>query len=1576
MSWLEHTNNSNKFKQTYLQGFLDVSGNLIVREGDVSMNQRLDVHGDVSMNRNVDICGNFYAQYPDGSIPSSAIIGGSAGSTGTQGDDGATGPAGPIGPTGFIDTSSDVTFSGEFTIDNNKNLIMTDGGKIGIGISTPTKELEIDGDISLNGNLNTVTSSEIGHLSGINGNIQSQINNKQAIINANNKVLVEFINFNSHVIMNDKLTITDDLSLNGRLFVNGDVSMNGDVTIVGNLKADMITNEYIINTETTNFSLIVAEDLSINGRLFVSEDVSFNENVFIAGDLSVNGLIQFPDDSIPLSAIVGNGPTGPIGHTGLKGDDGNDGAVGSTGPVGEKGEDGNDGAIGSTGPRGHTGEKGDNGNDGEVGPIGHTGEKGEDGNDGAIGSTGPRGHTGEKGNQGNQGHTGEKGNPGSVGIRGFQGHTGLQGPTGEQGLHGHTGLQGLGHTGIQGPTGEQGLRGHTGLQGFGHTGLQGPTGSNGQVGPIGPTGPSGGPIGPTGPIGPSGGPIGPTGPAGSGSGGGSSLIEYMTGSIYGHTGNTYNDKLYVTYGKLDGGSKTVYYMSRIKKPETYDYEWYYTSINPIGSKTLEVIDNWGPNIPVPVINSYATASYSEGQTITDNVPNVTVTIYGPVLSYAIVPTTIIAQTGLEFNTTTGVISGTVDQLTEGSYDYDITATNVSGTSNPYPITIVITDNLATPNIQNYPTSVTYTTLSDPATITPTINVPSTWTVVPGFPSYISLNSSNGIITVTPTTLETLSNESYAITATNSDVPPENDIKTIAFTITLATPNITGYTPTTITEGQSVILTPQGSNLTNGTNNFFISSNNNTGNTITQDIGLSIAQGTGIITGQVTQETEGYYNYTVSHYNTEDTGNDFTFTINVQDDVVPPIINYSISSYEFIIGNSATTVVPTNTGGPVKSNGWSMHNSTPLTNGLALNVDTGKISGVISGTVTEGPYTYTIIATNTDNETDSTTISITFKQPIPVINYNNPTWAEGTTGISILPSSTTNLPLIALNPYQITTETTSGNTLFTDLGFTFNSADGKITGDVAQQKEGTYRYNITAENSGGVSTSYLLTITITDDVDEPSIGNTGSLTRSYKTLDPVDIINLTVNVNSTWTINPTSSYITLTPNNSGTQCNVSITPVSQGVLSSTDFDITATNNDTPAETDTVRYNFTITLATPQINGYTNVSNNAISVTEGSSYTLTPIGNYLTDHGNNYTLTSNNIGLSINQNTGIINGTIVQNKEGGPYTYTVTHYNSEGNGNSFAIAVTVVDNIPDPTISYSASTYTGNVNTYLTIPAPTSSNVSSFTIVSGPALPSTLSLDSGTGSITGTPSSTSSYTYTITATNNDTPTESVTTQITITISPAAGTGLQIIPPMPNPTYPTSNISGGQPYIGSTSLNSIYFFIYANSTYWSITDLDKYDSINMSTSYSYTSTYTTIPSLISGYANNSSIYEGQTYIGYDTSTSKVYIMVKLPNPSYDPSNPYSNAAETVYYRKELSVMPSRTWDYNNSWTANSTYESLPDIDGTYNDGQVFIGRTTGNAYFLLIKIPDPTNTSNSQFYEFPLSSSNPDLDTSFTY
>ena len=1044
----------------------------------------------------------------------------------------------------------------------------------------------------------------------------------------------------------------------------------------------------------------------------------------------------------------------------------------------------------------------------------------------------------------------------------------------------------------------------------------------------------------------------------------------MTTSIYQSTDSTYNDKLYIAYAELNGGSANIYYMSKVKKPSTYDYHWRYTNTNPINDNdTFNIINNWEPTLSIPVISSYSTANYSEGQSGISNSP---VTTNSPT-SYNISlnksegnNNTITQDTGLNFNTTTGVISGTISQSTAGTYKYDITATNNGGTSNPYEITITIVDDIASPIIDYGSLTRNYTTLSPGETITPSINVASSWSISPDFPNYITFNNTNGTITVTPQSGITY-NVSHIITATNTDIPPESDSKTLTFNITLALPQITGYSSTTVVEGQTVTLSPQGSYLSNASNTFNISTNtNNNGNTIVDEIGLSLNTSTGVISGTVKQQIEGTYNYTVSYSNSEGAGNDFTLTLSVQDDIDAPSINYSTTSYEFNIGTNQTIQAPTNTGGAISS--WSMDSNTPLTNGLSLNTSTGVISGTITGTLTE-TKTFTVIASNTDNEISSATITITFKQPVPVIT-NYPVahnYTEGLTDVLITPV-TTNSP----TSYSISLNKSEGNnnTITQDTGLSFNTTTGVISGTITQSTAGTYKYDITATNSGGTSNPYEITITIIDNIASPII-DYGSLTRNYTTLSPGETITPTINVTSSWSVSPElPSYISLNSNNG----EIIVTPQSQTAYSGT-HTVTATNSDSPQESDSKTFTFNITLATPQIIEYTSVSNNSISVIEGTSYTLTPSGTYLTGYGNNYTFT-NTIGLTINSNTGVISGTISQNKAG-TYNYTVNHSNSEGNGNDFIIAITVVDNIPDPTISYSASTYTGTVGESINIPAPTKTNVNTLSI--SPNLPDGLTLNAD-GSITGTPTSSSDALYTVTAFNNDTPTESVNTTIIITITSSVVnyTGLQVIPPMPNPSYPTSNITVGQPYVGITVSNNCYLFVYTSEPNYYSLALDKYTITNMSTSYSYTNISTTLPSLIINYSNNNLISKGQAYIGYDSSTSKLYFMIKLPNPDYNPGNIFETDSDTVYYRKEMTVMSRTNWNYNFTWSANSTFEPLPSTYSTENieNGQIFIGRTDGNIPYLIVHVPNPNNTNEKIFYEIQLSSANPDLDTSFTY
>jgi hypothetical protein len=1067
-------------------------------------------------------------------------------------------------------------------------------------------------------------------------------------------------------------------------------------------------------------------------------------------------------------------------------------------------------------------------------------------------------------------------------------------------------------------------------------------------------------------------------------GGGSNLIEYMTNSIYNDTGNTYNNKLYVAYAQINNGNKLVYYMSKIRKPDTNnDYEWHYTTVNPIGSDTLTIFDDWSPVIPVPVISSYSTANYSEGQTGISNSPVVSSspTSYNISLNKSNTSTTITQDIGLTFNTTNGIISGTITQSTAGTYRYDITATNSGGTSNPYEITITIVDDVASPVFNYNNTTFNYTTLSPGETLNPTINVTSTWSISPEFPNYISLNTSNGNITVNPQSGIT-HNGTHTIRATNNDTPAEYSEVNLTFNITLALPQITGYTSTTLVEGQTVTLNPQGSYLSNASNTFSISTNTNNNNqTITDELGLTFNTTTGVISGTVNQQIEGTYNYTVSHSNSEGNGNDFTLTITVQDDVAPPNINYSTSSYEFINGTTQTIQAPTNTGGAISS--WSMDSETPLLYGLSLNTSTGVISGTIPVMTTVTEY-YTVVASNTDNETSSATITITFKQPVPVIwSYANLNFSEGQQNAMASPWTSN-----SASSYNISLNKSPGNdnTINQDTGLIFNTTTGVISGNITQSTAGTYKYDVTATNTGGTSNPYEITITIVDDIATPVI-DYGSLTRNYTTLSNQETITPSINVSVTWSIDKAfPNYITFNSSNG----EIIVDPQSTITYSDT-HTITATNNDTPPESDSKTLTFNITLATPQITGYSSVSNNAINVTEGSTYTLTPSGSYLTGYGNNYTITTNDIGLTINPNNGVISGTITQNKAGS-YNYTVSHSNSEGNGNDFTISVTVVDDIPDPTISYSASTYTGTVGESINIPAPTKTNVNTLSI--SPSLPDGLTLNAD-GSISGTPTTVSDDTYTITATNSDTPTESVNATITITISAAAVDypGINSVTYMPSDhTTGINNYNYGQVFIGLTTDDSIMFTIKLNNPInnqdiWYNIACNSLSSMDhaIQTDLTYSNTSTTLHYLPTSYlsdVNTTMPYNAGALFLTNAANNSKYIIAKIPNPAWNPSyyiggvdyNQQQGTNKFIYRfvqngTASLENPPGAGYDTTYTYTSNTG--CIPPLPANYNDtsvkngwdnGQLFIGRY-GDGLYLIIFI-------NNEYKQISLSIRDPNL------
>ena len=598
----------------------------------------------------------------------------------------------------------------------------------------------------------------------------------------------------------------------------------------------------------------------------------------------------------------------------------------------------------------------------------------------------------------------------------------------------------------------------------------------------------------------------------------------------------------------------------------------------------------------------------------------------------------------------------------------------------------------------------------------------TWSVSPSLPAGLSLDTSTGDISGTPTAIT--SSATYTITATNTG---GSDTATVTIVVNDAVPTIS-YSPTSYSLTKGVAMTTSTPTVGGGA-------------VVTWSVspslpaGLSLDASTGAISGTPTAITSSA-TYTVSATNTG--GTDSAVLTIVVNDVAPSSLTYSPNTFTLTKGTAMTTVTPTANGGPVTA--WSVSPSLPA--GLSIDSTTGAVSG--TPTAVTSSATYTVTASNTGG---STTADLTI-----VVNDIAPS------SLTYSPSSFT---LTKDTAMTTVTPTNSGGTVVSysvspslPAGLTLDTSTGAISGTpTAVTSSATY--TVTATNTGGTTTADL-TIVVNDIVPSSLTYSPNSFTLTKGTAMTTVTPTASGGAITGWSVSPSLPAGLSLDSSTGA---ISGTPTA--ITSSATYTVTASNTGGSTTADVT---IVVNDVVPSSLTY---SPNSFTLTKGTAMTtVTPTasGGPITGWSVSPSLPA---GLALDSSTGAISGTPTAITSSA--TYTITASNT-GGSTTADVTIEVNDVVPS-SLTYSPNSFTLTKGTAMTTVTPTASGgpITGWSV--SPSLPAGLALDSSTGAISGTPTAvTSSATYTVTASNTG---GSTTADVTIVVNDVVPSSLTYSP-----------------------------------------------------------------------------------------------------------------------------------------------------------------------------------------------------------
>jgi len=684
------------------------------------------------------------------------------------------------------------------------------------------------------------------------------------------------------------------------------------------------------------------------------------------------------------------------------------------------------------------------------------------------------------------------------------------------------------------------------------------------------------------------------------------------------------------------------------------------------------------------------------------------------LSYSISPA---LPTGLSINSSTGAISGTPTVVSAAtSYTVTVTDANSATATASFSLTVntavTATQAIASEALTQNHAATPFTPVTGSGG-----TAPLSYSISPALPAGLSINSSTGVITGTPTTTSPAT--SYTVTVTDQN----GATATASFTLTVngAVTATQAIASEALTQDHAATpFTPVTGSGGTGTLSYSVSP--------ALPAGLSYSTSTGAITGTPTATSAATsYTVTVTDQNGATATASFTLTVN------PKVTaTQAIASKSLTVNTAATPFTPVTGSGGTGTLSYSV--SPVLPAGLSLNSSTGAITG--TPTTASAATSYTVTVTDQNGATATASFTLTVNPAVTA------TQAIASKSLTVNTAAT---PFTPVTGSGGTAPLSYSISPALPAGLSINSSTGAITGTPTVVSAVTsYTVTVTDANSATATASFSLTVNTAVTATQAIASEVLTQNHAVSPFTPVTGSGGTAPLS--YSVSPTLpaglSYNTSTG---------AITGIPTVVSATAGYTVTVTDQNgataTASFTLTVNSGITATAAIP-----------SEVLTYGAAANFTPV----TGSGGTGTLSYSispalPAGLSLNSSTGAVSGTPTAVSAATNYTVTITDQNSATATAIFSLAV----NQATPTVSWAppASIPYGTAlsATQLDATASYNGNPVAGAFVYSPAAGTVLSAGTHTLSVTFTPTDTTDYA---------TP-AAVTTSITVTQSTATVT-----------------------------------------------------------------------------------------------------------------------------------------------------------------------------------------------------------------